>query len=164
MRHAFYTFLCRHCTTTLRTLTSEDKIFFLLMNLVIVLFTFEETFSPLSPLPSLASALSPPPPPPPQCLQALSFSLPAPFRFLSYSLLTRFFWRWLRAWRRLCCDGLTPLFPLPRQLENGQTRKSCEKYCKARVGHEYHPRWSAWVGFQRRNINPASFLTNISVT
>lgn len=114
----------------LRTLTSEDKIFFPLMNLVIVLFTFEDMFSPLSPsfylkvpLPSLGSARNPNPPPPPPPM--LTGSL-----LLSYSLLTRFFWRWLRAWHRLCCGGLTPLFPLPRQFENGQTRESFEKYCK----------------------------------
>lgn len=71
----------------------------------------------------LAPRATPTPPPPPPMLTG---SL-----LLSYSLLTRFFWRWLRAWHRLCCGGLTPLFPLPRQLDNGQARESYAKCCKA---------------------------------
>ena len=108
------------------------------MNLVIVLFTFEETFSPLSPsfylkvpLPSLASALTPSLPPPPHSYRLCSSLFLPPFRFLSHSLLTRFFLRWLRAWHRLCCDELIPVFTLPRQLENSQTRERYEKCCKA---------------------------------
>ena len=156
---------------TLRKLTSEDKIFFPLMNLVIVLFTFEETFSPLSPsfylkvpLPLLGSARTPPTPPHAYRVSASLF--PPLFAVSLIRCSANFFgddWE-LGTGYRLCCDGLTPFFLSPRPLENGQMRESYEKYCKARVGHEDHQRWSAWVGFQRRTIDPASFLTNISVT
>ena len=104
------------------------------MNLVIVLFTFEDTFSPLSPsfylkvpLPSLGSARNPTP----HAYRISSSPLPPVFAFSLIRCSPDFFSRWLRAWHRLCCGGLTPLFPLPRQLDNGQARESYAKCCKA---------------------------------
>ena len=105
-------------------------------------------------------------PPPPHAYRVSASLFPPLFAVSLIRCSANFFgddWE-LGTGYRLCCDGLTPFFLSPRPLENGQTRESYETYCKARVGHEYHQRWSAWVGFQRRTIDPASFLTNISVT